>query len=148
MRKTIWDFQGFNSQKKKNSFNAKILSSSFSLLIYLHPIFSHFSFHFQILHTKLGIIDFKRFWYLVLLFRNQEKAYGKCLCLLIHIRFVNKTLKNGYKQRYAVFYGEFENEQKKDKKNLTFQDGDWNPRFSIIFPTMIWIFNGSWGGRD
>ena len=28
------------------------------------------------------------------------------------------------KQRYAVFYGEFENEKKKGQKNLTFLDGD------------------------
>ena len=30
--------------------------------------------------------------------------------------------------------------RKKDKKNLTFRSGDLNPRFSVIFPPMIWIF--------
>ena len=44
------------------------------------------------------------------------------------------------KQRYAVFYGEFENEKKKGQKFLTFRSGDLNPRFSVIFPPMIWIF--------
>ena len=36
------------------------------------------------------------------------------------------------KQWYAVFYGDFENEQKKDKIFLTFWSGDSNPRFSVI----------------
>ena len=47
------------------------------------------------------------------------------------------VFKNGKKQRYAVFYGEFENEQKKDKKNLTFRSRNSNPRFPVIFPPMI-----------
>ena len=41
------------------------------------------------------------------------------------------------KQRYAVFYGEFENEKKKGQKNLTFLDGDLNPRFFNKFPPKI-----------
>ena len=44
------------------------------------------------------------------------------------------------KKRYSVFYGEFENEQKKDKNNLTFRSGDSNPRFSVIFLPMIRLF--------
>ena len=44
------------------------------------------------------------------------------------------------KQRYAFFYGEFENEKKKGQKILTFWSGDLNPRFSVIFPPMIWNF--------
>ena len=48
-----------------------------------------------------------------------------------------KIFKNGLKQRYAAFYGEFENEQKKDNIFLTFQRGNLNPRFSVIFPPMI-----------
>jgi hypothetical protein len=43
-------------------------------------------------------------------------------------------LKNGETQRYAVFYGEFENEKKKGQK---IRSGDSNPRFSVIFPPMI-----------
>ena len=35
---------------------------------------------------------------------------------------------------------EFENEKKKEQKILTFQNGDLNPRFWVIFPPMIWIF--------
>ena len=38
------------------------------------------------------------------------------------------------------FCGEFENKQKKDKKNLTFRSGDSNPRFLVIYPPIIWIF--------
>jgi hypothetical protein len=30
--------------------------------------------------------------------------------------------------------------RKKDKIFLTFRSGDLNPRYSIIFPPMIWIF--------
>ena len=30
--------------------------------------------------------------------------------------------------------------RKKDKIFLTFRSGDLNPRFSVIFPPMIWIF--------
>ena len=30
--------------------------------------------------------------------------------------------------------------RKKDKFFLTFRNGDLNPRFSVIFPPMIWIF--------
>ena len=44
------------------------------------------------------------------------------------------------KQRYATFYGEFDYEQKRTKIFLTFQSGELNPRFSVIFPPMIWIF--------
>ena len=36
-------------------------------------------------------------------------------------------------------------ERKKNKKNLTFRSGDLNPRFSAIFPPMIWIFMESEG---
>ena len=35
---------------------------------------------------------------------------------------------------------EFENERKDNKFFLTFRSGDLNPRFSVIFPPMIWIF--------
>ena len=35
---------------------------------------------------------------------------------------------------------EFENEKKKEQNFLTYRSGDLNPRFSVIFPLMIWIF--------
>ena len=47
------------------------------------------------------------------------------------------------KQRYAVFYGEFENVKKKGQKILTFRSGDLSPTFSVIVLPMIWIFMGS-----
>ena len=37
------------------------------------------------------------------------------------------------------FDEEFENEKKNEKK-MTSQSGDLNPRFSEIFPPMVWIF--------
>ena len=41
---------------------------------------------------------------------------------------------------HSFFYREFENEQNKDKQSLTFRGGDSNPRFSLNFLSMIWIF--------
>ena len=35
---------------------------------------------------------------------------------------------------------EFENEKKKEQHFLTFRSVELNPRFSVIFPPMIWIF--------
>ena len=43
------------------------------------------------------------------------------------------------KNKDMQFYEEFENEQKKDKQFLTYRSGDSKPRFSVIFPPMIWI---------
>ena len=37
--------------------------------------------------------------------------------------------------------------RKKDKKFLTFRSGDLNPRFSMIFQPMIWIFMESEEGE-
>ena len=37
--------------------------------------------------------------------------------------------------------------RKKDKIFLTFWSGDLNPRFSVIFPPMIWIFMESEEGE-
>ena len=45
-----------------------------------------------------------------------------------------------------VFYREFENDQKKDKKKFDPpESGDSNSRFSKIFLSMIWIFMGGEG---
>ena len=51
------------------------------------------------------------------------------------------------KNKDMFFYEEFENEKKKDQKNLTFQSGDLNPRFSVTFLPMIWIFMESEGDK-
>ena len=37
-------------------------------------------------------------------------------------------------------YGEFENEQKKDKKILTFLSRNSNSWFLVFFQPMIWVF--------
>ena len=39
--------------------------------------------------------------------------------------------------QYSFFYGEYENEKKKEQKNLTFPDGDLNPEFLSKFPPKI-----------
>ena len=41
---------------------------------------------------------------------------------------------NGKKQRYAVFYGEFENENKKGQTNLTFWLQGFAPQIFSNFP--------------
>ena len=40
------------------------------------------------------------------------------------------------KDTYAGLYGKFENEKKRTKKFLTFQSGNSNPRFSVIFVSL------------
>ena len=49
--------------------------------------------------------------------------------VFIGIRFLKQDIQKWQKQRYAGFYEEFENEQKKDKNNLTSWSGDSNTRY-------------------
>ena len=58
--------------------------------------------------------------------------------VFIDIWFVKQDIQKWL--RYAVYYGEFKNKQKKDNFFLTFQSGDSNSRFSVFFPPMVWIF--------
>ena len=44
-------------------------------------------------------------------------------------------LKNGETQRYAVFYGEFENEKKKGQKKFDPPEGGFEPQIFSKFPT-------------
>ena len=46
---------------------------------------------------------------------------------------------------YSVFYGEYENEKKKGQKIFDLPERGFEPRFSVIFPPMIWIFIESEG---
>ena len=41
--------------------------------------------------------------------------------------------------QYSVIYGDYENEKKMGQKNLTFPDGDLNPKFLNKFLPTIWI---------
>ena len=41
--------------------------------------------------------------------------------------------------QYSVIYGDYENEKKTGQKNLTFPDGDLNPKFLNKFLPKIWI---------
>ena len=60
--------------------------------------------------------------------------------VFIDIWFVKQDIQKWLKKRHVIFYGEFENEKKKDQTILTLPSGDSNPRFPVIFPPMIWIF--------
>ena len=61
--------------------------------------------------------------------------------VFIDIWFVKQDIQNGLKTKTCSFYEELENEQKKGKiKILTYRSRDLNRRFSVIFPSMIWIF--------
>ena len=58
----------------------------------------------------------------------------------INIWFLKQNIQKWLKPKICIFYGEFENVKKKGQKILTFPSGDLNPRFSVTFPQMIWIF--------
>ena len=96
------------------------------------------SFCFQILPTKLGIFELNHF--LISCWIDQ-KSNKTCWMSCIYWYLICKTryLNMVKKQRYAVFYGEFENEKKKRQKKMNFRSGDSNQRFSEIFQPMIWI---------
>ena len=54
--------------------------------------------------------------------------------VFIYIWFVKQDVQKRHKQIYLKM------KRKKDKHFLTFESGDWDPRFSVIFPPTIWIF--------
>jgi len=64
--------------------------------------------------------------------------------VFIDIWFVKQDIQKWLKNKdMQVFMENLKMKRKKDKKFLTFRTGDLNPRFSVIFPPMIWIFMGS-----
>ena len=54
--------------------------------------------------------------------------------VFIDIWFGKQDIQKWLNTKICCFYGEFEIEQKKEKKQLTFF------RFLVSFPPMIWIF--------
>ena len=66
-----------------------------------------------------------------MLFKNQIK----------HVENNEKMIKD---KEYAVFYGRFKNEKKKDKKIFDLPEGDSNPRISN-FPAHDLNFQGRKG---
>ena len=52
------------------------------------------------------------------------------------------------KQRYAVLYGEFENEKKKDKKFFDLPEQGFEPQIFSNFTAHDLNFHGRWGWRD
>ena len=87
------------------------------------PIFKFFSQNWEYL-----ILPFFIFWYV-------ENIWF--YCYLIWKTWYSEMVQD---KDLKFFYWEFENEKKKDKTFLTLWSGDLNPRFSVIFPPMIWIF--------
>ena len=89
------------------------------------------SFHFQILHTKLGILTLTIFFISCIVIRNQIK-YVENVCSFWYLICKTKMVKNNDMQFFM------EN-LKMNKVFLTFWSWDSNPRFSLNFPTMIWM---------
>ena len=85
-------------------------------------------------NKELSFADFC--FFLIPRMTTLMSRHGNC-CKFIYCKpqvgliniFYNKIFKYGYKQRYALFYGEFENERKKDKTFLTFLSGDLTSDF-------------------
>ena len=65
------------------------------------------------------------------------KIWGSVFYLIFN--WLSKISKSSLNKRYSFLSKEFENEKKK-KKNMTFRRRDLNPRFSVIFRPMIWVF--------
>ena len=78
------------------------------------------------------------FWYLVELIRYQIKDVEN-LCFYWYLICKTRYSKM-VKSKNMQFFMENLKMKKKDKFFLTFRSVDLNPRFSVIFPPMIWIF--------
>ena len=55
----------------------------------------------------------------------------------IDIWFVKQDVQKWLKKRYAVFYGEFENEKKKGQKKFDLPERGFDPQIFINFSPMI-----------
>ena len=61
--------------------------------------------------------------------------------VFINIWFVKQDIQKMVKNKDMQFFMEnLKMKRKKSKEILTFRSGDLNPRFSVIFLSMIWIF--------
>ena len=79
------------------------------------------------------------FWYLVLLFRNQIK-HVENVCFYWYLICKTRYSKMVKNKDMQFWWRIWKWKEKKDKNFLTFQSGDSNPRFLVIFPPTIWIF--------
>ena len=61
-------------------------------------------------------------------------------CVFIDIWFVKQDIQKWLKTKTCTFLWRIWKWTEKGQKKLTFRSGDSNPRFSVIFLTMIWIF--------
>ena len=69
--------------------------------------------------------------------------------VFIDIWFVKQDIQKWLKkQRYAVFYGEFENEKKKGQKKFDLPEGGFESQIFSNFPTHDLNFHGNWGRWD
>ena len=95
------------------------------------------------------------FWKLVFIwYRHSHLTWNQIMSRKIteNLGFKSPLRKVNFFCSFCSFFqilhtklGIFDNAEKGQKKNLTFRSGDLNPRFSVIFPPMIWIFVGSEG---
>ena len=102
-----------------------------SLLRKVKIFLSFFSFHFQILHKKRHIFVFNHFW--IYCSTNQKQRFQH---VLFDFRLIEQDIKKWLKLKIPSFVWRIW--KWKNKIFLTFWSGDLNPRFSVIFPPMIW----------
>ena len=68
--------------------------------------------------------------------------------LTIDIWFVKEDIQKWLKTKIYSFYGEFENEQKKDKKKFDLPEWGFEPQIFSDFPAHDLNFHGRWGWQD
>ena len=100
---------------------------------------SFFLFIFKFFTQNWVSLILTIFWYLVLLFRNQIK-HVENVCFYWYLICKTRYSKMVKNKDMQFFMENLKMKRKKDKKILTFRSRDLNPRFSVIFPPMIWIF--------
>jgi hypothetical protein len=66
----------------------------------------------------------------------------------IDIWFEKQDIQKWLKTKICSFYGEFGNEQKKDKKNFDLPEQGYEPQIFSNFPAHDLNFHGKWGWRD
>ena len=68
--------------------------------------------------------------------------------VFINIWFVKQDIQKWLKTKICSFYGEFENEQKKDKKKFDLLEQGFEPQIFSNFPTHDLNFHERWGWWD
>ena len=100
---------------------------------------SFFLFIFKFFTQNWVSLILTIFWYLVLLFRNQIK-HVENVCFYWYLICKTRYSKMAKNKDIQFLRRILKWTEKGQKKCLTYRSGDSNPRFSVIFPPMIWIF--------